>query len=134
MVLNSGKCHFMYLGQFAVNGTFVYNNIKMKKRWGRETIRSNYKLRVKSHVKYLFQKTSQKLWALSRLINYLNDSEKNMIFNALIKWQFSYCPLVWMFYSRQTKNMIHKIHERALIIVLNDTSVILRLCFGTWMT
>ena len=43
-----------------------------------------------------------------------------MIFNALIKLQFSYCPLVWMFCSRQTSNMINNIHERALRIVLND--------------
>ena len=57
---------------------------------------------------------------MSRLINYLNDSKKKIIFNALIKSQFSYCPLVWMFCSRQTNNMINKIHERALRIVLND--------------
>ena len=50
----------------------------------------------------------------------INDSEKKMIFNALIKSQFSYFPLVWMFCSRQTNNMINKIHERALRIVLND--------------
>ena len=43
-----------------------------------------------------------------------------MISNALIKSQFSYCPLVWVFCSRQTNNMIKKIHERALRIVLND--------------
>ena len=43
-----------------------------------------------------------------------------MIFNALKKSQLSYCPLVWMFFSRKTKNMINKIHERALRIVLND--------------
>ena len=43
-----------------------------------------------------------------------------MIFNALIKSQLSYCPLAWMFCSRQMKNMINKIHERALRIVLND--------------
>ena len=54
------------------------------------------------------------------MINYLNDSKKKIIFNALIKSQFSYCPLVWMFCSRQTNNMINKIHERALRIVLND--------------
>ena len=42
-----------------------------------------------------------------------------MIFNALIKSKFNYCPL-WMFCSRQTNNMINKIHERALRIVLND--------------
>ena len=39
-----------------------------------------------------------------------------MIFNALIKSQFSYCPLLWMFCSRQ---MINKIHKTALRIVLN---------------
>ena len=30
MVFNSGKCHFMCLGQNTVNGTFVYDNIEMK--------------------------------------------------------------------------------------------------------
>ena len=42
-----------------------------------------------------------------------------MIFNA-VKSQFSYCLLVWLFCSRQTNNMMGKIHERALRIVLND--------------
>ena len=57
---------------------------------------------------------------MSRLINCLNDSKKKIIFNALVKSQFSYCPLVWMSCSRQTNNMINKTHERALRIVLND--------------
>ena len=52
--------------------------------------------------------------------NDLLDSEKKMIFNALKKLQFNYCPLVWMFCSRQTKDMINKMHERALRIVIND--------------
>ena len=34
------------------------------------------KLRFKSHEKNLCKKTSQTIRALSRLINYLNDSEK----------------------------------------------------------
>ena len=59
------------------------------------------------------------MWAFSRLINYLNDSEKKMIFNALIRSQFSYCRLVSIFCSRQTNNMINKIHKRALRNVLN---------------
>ena len=49
-----------------------------EKPWGRENIRSNIdnKLRFKSHVKNLCKKASQNIWALSRLINYLNDSAK----------------------------------------------------------
>ena len=104
-----------------MNESFVYDNIEMKNSKNEKLLGViiENKLRFKSHIKNLCKKASQKIWALSRLINYLNDSEK-MIFNALIKSQFSYCPLVWMFCSRQTNNMINKIHERTLRIVLND--------------
>ena len=124
MVLNSGKCYFMCLVQNTVNEIFVYDNIEMKNSKEEKILGViiDNKLRFKSHVKNLCKKASQKIWALSRLINYLNDSEKKMIFNALIKSQFSYCPLVWMFYSRQTNNMIKKIQETALRIALNDNS------------
>ena len=46
--------------------------------------------------------------------------KEKLNFNAIIKSQFSYCPLVWMFCSRQTNNMIIKFHERALRLVLNN--------------
>ena len=122
MVLNSDKCHVICLGQNAVNQTFVYDNIEMKNSKEEKILRViiDNKLRFKSRVKNQCKKTSRKIWALSRLINYLKNYKKKMIFNALIKSQFSYCPLVWMFCSRQTNNMINKIHERALRIVLND--------------
>ena len=58
--------------------------------------------------------------ALSSLTNYLNDSEEKLIFNATVKSQFNYCPLVWMFCSRQTSNVIKTLHEGALRLVLND--------------
>ena len=119
--MNLSKCHFKCLRQNTLNETFVYDNTDMKNSKEEKILGAiiDNKLRFKSHVKNLRKKPSQKIWALSRLINYLNDSE-NMIFNAIIKSQFSYCPLVWMFCSRQTNNMINKIHERALRIVLND--------------
>ena len=105
-----------------MNETFVYDNIETKNSKEEKILAViiDNKLRFKSHVKNLCKKASQKIWALSLLINYLNDSKKKIIFNALIKSQFSHCPLVWMFCSRQTNNMINKIHERALRIVLND--------------
>ena len=39
---------------------------------------------------------------------------------AFIESQFSYCPLIWMFHSRNLNNKINKIHERSLRIVYND--------------
>ena len=40
--------------------------------------------------------------------------------NAFITFQFSYCPLVWMFHSRTLNNRINKIHERALRLVYKN--------------
>ena len=38
----------------------------------------------------------------------------------MIKSQFSYCPLIWMFSSRKANNLINRIHERSLRIVSGD--------------
>ena len=38
----------------------------------------------------------------------------------MIKSQFSYCPLIWMFYSRQSDNLTNKAHERSLSLITND--------------
>ena len=38
----------------------------------------------------------------------------------MIKSQFSYCPLIWMFSSRETNNFIDRIHERYNRIISGD--------------
>ena len=38
----------------------------------------------------------------------------------MIKSQFSYCPIIWMFSSRQSNNLINKVHERSLRLITND--------------
>ena len=43
-----------------------------------------------------------------------------VLMNAFITFQFSYCPLVWMFHSRTLNNRINKIHERALRLVYKN--------------
>ena len=37
------------------------------------------------HIKVVFEKASQKLSALSRLVNYLEPEERKLIFNFMIK-------------------------------------------------
>ena len=39
---------------------------------------------------------------------------------AFITSQFSYCPLIWMFHSRNLNNKINRIHERALRLVYQN--------------
>ena len=62
MVLNSGKWHFMCLGQNAVNETFVCDNIEMKSSKEEKIlgIIIDNKLRFKSYVKNPCKKASQR--------------------------------------------------------------------------
>ena len=59
MVLNSGKYHFMCLGQNTVNKTFVYDIIEMKNSKEEKILRViiDNKLRFKSHVKKLLKRS-----------------------------------------------------------------------------
>ena len=124
MVLNAGKRHFMSFGNNTENETFLFHNNLMENRKEQKIIglTINNQLNLKSHISALSKIASQKIAALSRLSSYLHNSEKKLIFNSIIKSQFSYCPLVWMFCSRTSNNMINKLHERSLKIILNDYS------------
>ena len=38
----------------------------------------------------------------------------------MIKCQFGFCPLIWMFSSRKVNNIINRIHERFIRIVSGE--------------
>ena len=122
MVLNAGKCHFMCLGKNTENETFTFkntimNNNKEEKILG---VIIDNRQTFSSHIRELCKKASQKISALSKISNQLNDSEKNLLFVAVVKPQFNYCPLVWMFCSKTSSNMINRVHERAFKVILSD--------------
>ena len=122
MVFNAGKCHFMCPRNNAENEALLLHNILLengKKQKILGVIIDN-ELNFKSHMSEFCKNVYQKIAALSRLSSYLHNSEKKLIFNSIIKSQFSYCSLVWMFCSRTSNNMINKLHERSLRIILND--------------
>ena len=78
------------------------------------------KVNSDSHIRNMCKKSGRKLNALSRISTFLNKDQKRIIFNAMIKSQFIYCPLIWIFYSRQSNNLINKAHERSLSLITND--------------
>ena len=68
----------------------------------------------------IYKKARQKLSALSRVNLFMDLSKRCVLLNAFFISQFSYCPLVWMFYSREKNNKINQIHERWLRIIYSD--------------
>ena len=67
------------------------------------------KLNFESHITSLY-----------RLKNYLTLDQRNLLLNSVIKSQFTYCPLIWMFTSHYLNNALNNIHERALRLIYND--------------
>ena len=57
------------------------------------------KLNFDSHITSLCKKAGQKRSALARINHYLTQAQKLLLFNSVVKHQFSYCPLIWMFTS-----------------------------------
>ena len=57
------------------------------------------------HIKFMCRKAGQKISALARLRNYLNNAQKFLLAKSFIKSQFSYCPLLWMVCSRSLNSL-----------------------------
>ena len=83
-------------------------------------IQIDNKLNFEKHIKSFCSKASQKLGALQRFSDLLDGQKKNLLFNSVIKSQFSYCLPVWMFCSRRSNSLVNNVHERALRIVSDD--------------
>ena len=104
------------------NEVLNFNNliIKSSKEVEISGIKIDNNLNFNNHIKSICRKAGQKLSALLRISSNLNMKQEKLLYKSMIKSQFNYCPLVWMFCSRQSNNLINKIHERSLRISYKD--------------
>ena len=119
MVLNAKKCHYMCFGIGSENDDFVFDGIKLPNSCEEKILGViiDNKLKFDPHIRNMCKKAAQKLGVLNRISSLLDPEKKKLVFNAVIKSHFSYCPLTWMFSSRRSNNLINRIHERSLITV-----------------
>ena len=125
MILNPGKCYFMCIGKnvsdselLNING-LNFKNCKEVEVLG---ITIDRNLNFKGHIKNICRKAGQKLSALLRISSHINTDKKSLLYKSIIKSQFAYCPLVWMFCFRQSNNLINKVHERVLKLIYQENS------------
>ena len=79
-------------------------------------------LKFDPHIRSMCKKAAQKLGVLNRISSLLDLEKKKLVFNAVIKSHFSYCPLIWMFNSRRSNDLLNRIHERSQRTVYNYAS------------
>ena len=78
-------------------------------------IKVDQKLSFHQYIKSISKKSDQKLSALLRISPFFKDIKKNKaIYNTMVKSQFKYSLLVWMFCSRKSNIMVNKVQERGL--------------------
>ena len=119
--MNANKCHLLITNHddkvsAIIDGQTIYNS-KSVKLLG---VCIDNKLDFTEHVSNICKKVSKKLHALRRVSQYMNTEKLRLIMKAFIESQFGYCPLVWMFHSRELNNRINFLHEKALRLVYKD--------------
>ena len=72
------------------------------------------RLKFDYHISQLCKMAGKKLEALIGGFKYMKISQRKLIANAFIKFQFAYCPLIWMIHSRAVEHIINRTHERTL--------------------
>ena len=123
MILNPKKCYFMCLEKDAETiGDFNFQGISIKKTNSQKLLGViiDHKLKFEEHISSICQIAGKKLNALTRLSHLIAPYQLDLILNSFIKGQFNYCPLIWMFSSKRSNNLINKIHERTLRLIHND--------------
>ena len=121
MKLNEDKCHLLVAGHryeslwAKIGETRIWES-KNEKLLGLIIDRN---LNFDNYVITSCKKADRKLYALSRISNYMSFEKKK---NSFKRSQFGYCPLTWMFHSRKANAKINHIHERALRIVYKDNN------------
>ena len=132
---NADKCHLLVSSDESCTVKIEDFSIKNSTEEKLLGVKFDSNLSFEGHVTSLCKKASQKLHALARISHYMDLNKRRSLMKAFITSQFSYCPLIWMFHSRNLNNKINRVHERALRLVYqNNLSFSELLNLGNFVT
>ena len=78
------------------------------------------KLTFIDHIMIMCKKANNKINSLCRIGKCITIEKARILNNAYILSLFYYCPIVWVFCSKTSNNLIDKTHKRALRVVYNS--------------
>ena len=126
MLLNQSKCNFMIIESKRAERN-EKAKIKLSDKHLEETnkgkllgINFDNNLTMPDHIKQICKLASNKLYALARISQYIDEHKRKVLMKSFITSQFNYCPIIWMYCQRKSNNLIYRIHETALRIAYSD--------------
>ena len=114
---NADNCHLVLSTDkpFSIN---IYNKvIKNSNNKKLLEINLNNRLGFDTHVASICKRESKKLYALTRISQYMNIHKRRMTVKAFIASEFGYYPFVWMFHSRKLNSRVYKRLSRLYIFI-----------------
>ena len=86
-------------------------------------ITNESKLNFDNHSQELCSKVNKKVSAFSRIRNYLDNKQANILCKTTVLANFNYCPLISMFSSKAASNEINRTHKRALRVLHKNNNL-----------
>jgi hypothetical protein len=80
----------------------------------------DFLLNFDAQITRLCKKAAGQLNVLLRLSKFLSVECKLLVYKSFIRSNFSFCPIIWHFCSKQNTEKLEKLQHRALRIVFND--------------
>jgi len=107
MSANSSKFQIMVLGTKRKNNLFLNSNrqlIPPSQHIKLLGVTIDNTLKFDTHVHGICKKVNQTLHAFGRLKPYIGNDKSNLLLNAVVLSNFSYCILIWLLCSKTANN------------------------------
>ena len=110
-VLNPKKCHYICLGKNSNNDMFWFHNLCLENSNEEVILDVTIDNKLTFDIHKMYEEKLVKNFVPCRDYLIIWKLAKNLFFIGMIKSQFSYFPLILMFFSRNSNNLIDKIHR-----------------------
>ena len=106
MKANPNKCNLLLSKNENFEANINENRISNTRFENLLGVTFDNRLNFNHHISKIYKTDSNKLHALARVSNYINEDKGRILFSLYFSSQFNYCPLMWMNYNKSINKKI----------------------------
>ena len=106
MKANSGKSHLLMCDTETTHANVDGSMIKSSQKEILLSVSVDSELKFEGHINCMCKKASQTFYLLAQIAPFIDLKQRKNIMKVFVESQCGYCPLIWMFHSRELNNKI----------------------------